>query len=102
LKVVIDVDQNSWVRSLVRSGDRHKTRRRNSTRACNLDLVAAHVELGTSGRLRGVQRDGFGADEVIAWCEVLGDGEGAFAAVGVERVLDDVRARAKNTFAELE
>ena len=82
---VIDGLAEDGVGQLVRAGEAD-TSRVGASATGDLDLEARHVGLGVSGA--GVQGQDLGADEVVARGDVLGDREGALAAVGVE----DLRA----------
>jgi hypothetical protein len=92
LKIVININLNSRIRSFIRAREFH-TRGVRSPGSGHGYLITGHVELGAADAGRGVQGDGFSADEVVSWSEGGGDDYGTFAAVGVERVLEIVLAR---------
>jgi len=68
----VDVDENTWVGVLVGARERNASRGR-AAAACNGDLVAGRVELGTVEPTSDVQGDDFGAQQVVAWGDIGGD-----------------------------
>jgi hypothetical protein len=68
----VDIDENAWVSVLVCARQRH-TSRDCATTACNGDLVARRVELGSVESASDVQGDDFGAQQIVAWGDVRGD-----------------------------
>lgn len=68
----VDVDENAWVSVLVCAWERHASWAR-ATTACDGDLVAGRVELGSIEPASDVQGNDFGTQQVIAWGDVGGD-----------------------------
>lgn len=68
----MDVNENAWVSVLVCSRERHASWSC-AAAACDGDLVAGRVELGSVETAGDVQGDDFGAQQVVAWGDVGGD-----------------------------
>ena len=68
----VDVDENAWVSVLVCTRERNASWAR-AAAACNGDLVAGWVELGSVETAGDVQGDDFGAQQIVAWSDVGGD-----------------------------
>ena len=65
----VDVDENARVGVLVCARERNASRARTAA-ACNGDLVAGRVELGSVEPASDVQGDDFGAQQIVAWGDV--------------------------------
>ena len=68
----VDVDKNTWISVLVRARQRHASWGC-ATAACNGDLVARRVELGSVEPASNVQGNDFGAQQIVAWGDVRWD-----------------------------
>jgi len=68
----VDIDENAWVSVLVCAWKRHASGCRTAA-ACDGDLVAGRVELGSVEPASDVQGDDFGAQQIVAWGDVGGD-----------------------------
>lgn len=84
INVLVDVDHDSWVALAICS------RKAYSAQACcptasHLQLVTRHIELGAARCRGGVQSNDLSPQEVITRGKAGWDGEGALAAVVVER-----------------
>ena len=68
----VDVDENAWVSVLVCTRERNASWAR-AAAACNGDLVAGWVELGSVETTGDVQGDDFGAQQIVAGSDIGGD-----------------------------
>jgi hypothetical protein len=68
----VDVNENAWVSVLVCARERDASRSR-AAAACDGDLVAGRIELGSVESASNVQGEDFGAQQVVAWGDVRGD-----------------------------
>ena len=82
----MDVDEDTGVGALVGAGEVDGGGA-SGTAAGDGDLVARHVELGTTRAASGVESDDFGAEQIIAGGDVGGDLDLHLAAAVVE-ILD--------------
>ena len=73
---VVNVDHDSRIRRLVRTGERYKPGRRTIATTGNLNLGARNVELSSARGPGRVQRDVLNAEEVLARGKGLGNGDG--------------------------
>ena len=68
----VDVDENARVSVLVCARERNASWTRTAA-ACNGDLVAGRVKLGSIEPASNVQGDDFGAQQIVTWGDVGGD-----------------------------